>query len=520
MIFKKSACLALLCAGGLFSSAWAKEQNVAKTFEPVWLNANDLSLATGNPSLTVMSHGSVHVPIWSLSGGTVGQSVSGIVPNLPKDCAAVKIEIVVTSEDPETKSELEDVYRVHLSQMPENGPFNSGYVLGTPVRTKLPEAPFFTRTITLESWYGVDPSKPLVLRIQREPGDPANTFKRPVGLAAVKVTPLSGLEEPMIVQNVPGYNSWPVIQAIGEKLVCVYSRGTAHTIGEGIRGVWARTSEDGGRTWTEETLVANEPDVGEVTIGKGLDEDGAMLLWIRSVGKVFRHDLYRTTDGINFKHISRPNLNPMPMQITDVFSVPSVGLMALWFAGNYSEKENNHSWGTIISKDNGLTWEQHVVEQDLPKSEWPTEPSAVYLGDGKILVIARTESGGGTTGRAQFQMISNDFGATWTKNRTNIGEVSASTPSLILDPQTGLLSNYYYQRGRGILRRRVVKPEDIFNNPLAWPDSEAVALGSDITYHAGNVNAVAIGEKHFLSFYSGDEKDTAVVVSKVKAPEK
>ena len=41
----------------------------------------------------------------------------------------------------------------------------------------------------------------------------------------------------VVVQNPPGYNSWPMIQAVGSRLVCVYSRGSAHTIDEGVRGV-------------------------------------------------------------------------------------------------------------------------------------------------------------------------------------------------------------------------------------------------------------------------------------------
>jgi endonuclease/exonuclease/phosphatase family metal-dependent hydrolase len=45
-----------------------------------------------------------------------------------------------------------------------------------------------------------------------------------------------------VVQDVPGYNSWPMIQALGEKLVCAYSRDSGHTIAEGKRGVFARTS--------------------------------------------------------------------------------------------------------------------------------------------------------------------------------------------------------------------------------------------------------------------------------------
>jgi len=115
-------------------------------------------------------------------------------------------------------------------------------------------------------------------------------------------------------------------------------------------------------------------------------------------------------------------------------------------------------------------------------------------------------------------MVSTDYGKTWTRSQTNIGEVSSSTPSLILDAETGLLINYYYQRGRGILRRRVVDPDRVFDNALNWPDSEAVAIGSTIGIDSGNVNATRIGGTHYLAFYSGKAPDTAILVSVVPAP--
>ncbi len=479
---------------------------------PLYLVAHDLSIATGKPSLVLMSSGSTHIPVWSLSGGTPGQSVSGVVGALPKDCVAVRVEIVVTSDDPQTSSEFEDLYRVHLSQMVEGAPFTDRYALGKPVQTPLPAAPFHSRTIVLESFYEVVPDAPLTVRIQREPGLPGDTFTRPTGLAVVKVIPLNALPEAHVVQDLGGYNSWPMTQAIGEKLVCTYSRGTKHTIGEDVRAVYARTSTDGGKTWTVETVVADTPDYGEVTVGKGLDSTGAMLLWVRRVGKERHHDLYRTTDGVTFTLLATPKLAVQPMQITDTFAVPDVGMMALWFAGNYSDKPV-HSWGIMTSKDDGATWTQTPVESDLMKADWPTEPSAVYLGDDRILAIARTESG-----PAQFQITSNDKGATWTRQRTNIGDIFASTPSLILDPETGLLSNYYYERGRGILRRRVVKPEVVFQNPLNWPHSEAVTTGSKIAWDSGNANATVIGDTHYVSFYSGKDPDTSVMVLEIPEP--
>lgn len=478
----------------------------------VYLTANDLSIATGKPSLVLMSSGSTHIPVWSLSGGTTGQSVAGVVPGFSSQCGAVKVEIVVTTDDEATSSEFEDVYRVHLSQMVADASFTARYRLGKPVRTPLPDAPFFSRTIVLESYYEVQPGAPLTLRIQREPGDPDDTFTRPTGLAMVKVTPLAATAEPEVVQDVSGYNSWPMIQSIGEKLVCTYSRGTAHTINEDARSVYARTSTDGGKTWTAETVVADTPGYGEVTVGKGLDSSGAMLLWVRRIGKQWNHDLYRTTDGVTFTLLTTPELDVQPMQITDIFEVPTVGLMALWFAGDYGDGATQ-SWGMMTSGDDGATWKQTSIESQLTKADWPTEPSAVYLGDGRILAIGRTE-----IGRSQFQLTSLDYGATWTRAQTNIRDISASTPSLILDPQTGLLSNYYYERGRGILRRRVVDPESVFKHPLNWPASEAVATASRIAWDSGNANATVIGGKHYVSFYSGEAPDTAVLVLQIGAP--
>lgn len=509
----------LLLPLALLASTFGSFAGEPREATPLGLNANQLSIATGQPSLVLMSSGSVQVPVWSLSGGTVGQSVAGVVSGLPGDCVAVKVEIVVTTSDATTGPEFEDVYRVHLSQLVEGEPFIARYALGNPVRTALPAGPFHSRSLVLESYYAVTPGAPLWVRIQREPGDPADTFTKPTDLVAVKVTPLlKPLAPPHVVQDVPGYNSWPMTQAIGEKLVCVYTRGTGHTIGEDARATYARTSTDHGKTWTAETLVANSPGYGDVPVGKGLDADGAMLLWVRRVGKDWQHDLYRSTDGVAFTLVTTPKLDPRPVQITDVFTVPKVGLMALWFAGNYAE-DHSHSWGTLTSRDHGATWTQTTVESGLTKDQWPTEPAAVYLGDGRILGIARTEQGGPTTARSQFQLTSTDDGATWKRTQTNIGDVTASTPSLILDPETGWLSNYYYQRGPGgVLRRRVVDPQSVFEHPLAWPASEAIATGSEITFDAGNANATAIAGTHYVSFYSGAAPNTAVFVAEVPAP--
>ena len=52
-------------------------------------------------------------------------------------------------------------------------------------------------------------------------------------------------EKAFVVADAPGYNSWPMIQAMGSKLVCSYSRDNArpedgHTIHPGTRDSYVR----------------------------------------------------------------------------------------------------------------------------------------------------------------------------------------------------------------------------------------------------------------------------------------
>ena len=331
-------------------------------------------------------------------------------------------------------------------------------------------------------------------------------------MAAVKIN---------IVQSACGYNSWPMLQNIKSRLICIYSRGSRHSIGEPERAVYARHSDDYGETWSREITVCNSAGFGDVPTGKGFDDTGAALFWVRrcKAGKdnwndlQLYHDLYRSVDGVSFEKISSPWLSPDPMQITDIFHIPEKNvMMSLWFAGNYQEK-NSNSWGTLISEDNGVSWKQNVIEDKLPATQWPTEQSAVYLGNGKIFAIARHEPDKteAPEKKVQFQLESDDFGKSWSKKLTNINDIWESTPSLLLGAD-GKIYNYYYQRRAGLLKRRVVAAEKIIGTPLAWCAPEILTAASADACNAGNVNAVAVGGQHFVAYYTGTPKNTAVVV--------
>ncbi|MBQ1454618.1 MAG: exo-alpha-sialidase [Thermoguttaceae bacterium] len=503
----------------LFAALVCSEMVSAHTpSDSIILTAAEMTRATEQPSLVTMSSGPAHLPVWSMSGMSVGQSIAGLIPELPSGCRAVRVQLLLTTEEPPEQHDLQSVWRVHLTQVSDTGAPRA--VTCDCVRANIPSRALQTEWITAESYFPVDAAAPVSVRVQREPNDPADTFPRPMGVVLVKITPAAAPDDAFVVTDTvvdgAGYNSWPMIQNIGDTLVCAYSRGKGHNIEEDIRAVYAKSSRDGGRTWSEETCLAATPGSGEVTIGKGLDSTGAMLLWVRRIDSAahgpYRHDLYRSEDGVAFTRLATPRLDPAPIQITDCFSVPGRGLMALWFAGPYGDDGPTHSWGTLTSADDGKSWTQTTIESNLTKEQWPTEPSAVYLGDGKILALARVEVGGGTTARAQLQLTSDDFGVTWRRAQTNITDVLSSTPALLYDPDTDLVTCYYFHRGRGILRCRRTKAGDIFQRPLEWPDSRAEALGSESTWDTGNVNAVCVGGKHYLAFYSGKDPNTAVFV--------
>lgn len=316
------------------------------------------------------------------------------------------------------------------------------------------------------------------------------------------------------VEDDSAYNCWPMVQSIGKRLVCVYTMGNAHNPGEKGRGTFARTSDDGGRTWSERTVIAVSKDLAQSPVAKGRDKDGAALFWVRRFGKGLpMMALYRTRDGKKFELVSEPSLKGPLMQITDVFPVEGAGLMAFWFGGSYADDDKPRWWGVVTSRDNGRTWEQRPLCQYVSRSEWPTEPSAVVLGGGRILVIARCEDH-----RAQFQLTSTDNGANWKVAKTNIDDVmlGSCTPSLIYDRSTDTVCNYYFVRGEGALKVRRAKAAEVFGNPMAWPKPEILCWGNlDRSYDSGNANACSVDGKHYVAYYAGNEKKCKVLIAAV-----
>jgi len=324
-------------------------------------------------------------------------------------------------------------------------------------------------------------------------------------------------ETTFVVEDREGYNAWPVITTLGDKLVITYSRGKGHFCSEGCRDAIVRTSDDGARSWKPERVFVGDPSICEGAEGSGHDSKGNILFWLRCWGpRGITHELYRSPDAVRFERIAVAKLNPFPMQLMDVVNVPSVGLVTLWFSGDY-HKERGHDWGYLVSKDDGLTWRQVVVERDLAKADWPTEQSLVYLGDGKLIAMARSEASGGKAVRHLMTLYSADYGKTWTRSATSITDVLESTPALLHDAKRDELTVYYFQRGPALLKRRTAKVSAAIQTPMtAWSAPTVVAYGrKDRAFDSGNVKAVRHRGCDYLAYYAGDPTNATVLVSLV-----
>lgn len=295
------------------------------------------------------------------------------------------------------------------------------------------------------------------------------------------------------------YESWPIIlKASNGDLVTLYGDGSQHTPTTS-RKVLAQVSDDQGVTWGP-TITVTDTANDEAVFGGGVDSSGNLLAWIRSrtgAGAYNGHRLVRSTnDGATWADLVNPSWSPMPILLWDVIAVPTVGLMSMWHSGTVGS--SNWAWGTATSDDDGATWTQTTIASGLTQSTCPVEIEIVYVGDGKILGVARVED----TGVNLFQIQSDDYGATWSTADTNIAE--EQTPvAMVLHDDLNTLDLYYYDRDDGKVEYLRTTIETVWDAPTAWPATEVLTTEAGTGSDAGYVDAIRTGSVNVVVYYTG-----------------
>jgi hypothetical protein len=447
-----------------------------------------------------------------MSGGTAGQSVVGISDGIVSDGQGVEVSAFLIA--PTSDTTKREAFHVRVSPLSDGTNLDTGTLQGSiNLAPVLPAKQPQMRV--LESFVPILPAVPLAIRLFRDNADVRDNWTGSTGIMGIRVRAVN-VSTPATVRAADAYNSWPMLLSASGRLVCIYSSGAQHTLPDTTRSVYRHVSTDNGATWSAVAVMVDTAGVDDAATGCGLDASGNMLVWVRRNGLDSNrtHHLYRSTDGgYTWSLIASPTFGTLPLQIASIFSVPTVGLMALWHGGTYGGSSN--SWGIVKSDDNGLSWTQVVVESGLAQAAWPTELAGVYVGSsGRILAMGRTEIiADASSARALFQLQSDDYGDNWTKVTSNVTDIIQSTPALIYDAVTGKVDLYYWHRNWGACKRRNVLLSTIWGNATAWPSSSAVATGSLSGPETGIVNAVLHNGEHKIAYYSGLDPNTGIYVA-------
>ena len=298
-----------------------------------------------------------------------------------------------------------------------------------------------------------------------------------------------------------GYNAFPFIGTVNNKLVCVYSIGKSHTDNTNV-DIFVKTSPNG-VIWSKAKKIISTENVRDTITGLGHDSFGVIYFWNRKgtpVNADCSFDLYKTSDGINFTKKSSPVFDIKPSHIGDALHIPTVGVIS--FYNTY--RANRNSYGYVLTKDGGETWSQIEIASPTTQSDTPTEISGTYIGDGKILALGRSEDSA-----AMFQIQSSDFGKTWETKITNITDVYLSTPTLIYNDD-GYITVYYYNRADGKLKKRKAIASTVFESATSWGEPSNIASGS-VGQDAGNANSVKFNNNIIVVYYSGTDTETSVI---------
>lgn len=298
-----------------------------------------------------------------------------------------------------------------------------------------------------------------------------------------------------------GYNAFPFIGTVNNKLVCVYSIGKNHTDNTNV-DIFVKTSPNG-VIWSKAKKIISTENVRDTITGLGHDSLGIIYFWNRKgtpVNADCSFDLYKTSDGIKFTKKSSPAFDIKPSHIGDALHIPTVGVIS--FYNTY--RANRNSYGYVLTKDGGETWSQVEIANPSTQSDTPTEISGTYIGDGKILALGRSEDSA-----AMFQIQSSDFGKTWETKITNITDVYLSTPTLIYDDD-GYITVYYYNRADGKLKKRKAIASTVFESATSWGEPSNIASGS-VGQGAGNANSVKFNNNIIVVYYSGTDTETSVI---------
>lgn len=213
----------------------------------------------------------------------------------------------------------------------------------------------------------------------------------------------------------------------------------------------ARRSSDGGRTWTDKSVLQeNTGDMNVMSVTLRRLQDGRILMFYLRKNNHRDLRLYvrtSTDEAASFGTPVRVTQDEGYHVVNnDRITVLKSGRLLAPAASTPDVQKNNHFVShCYLSDDHGATWRKGAGHVDAPR-RGAMEPEVIELNDGRILMLIRTQMG------YIGQSISEDEGETWSP-MTSLGMVGPEAPATLRRiPSTGdllLVWNNNFTEGAG-----------------------------------------------------------------------
>ncbi len=313
----------------------------------------------------------------------------------------------------------------------------------------------------------------------------------------------------------PRNSEGDVIELKGGRLMLVYTRFTSGGADNSKADLCARTSADGGKTWSDDRIVVpNEgaENVMSVSIIR-LKGDELLLGYLRKNGWN-DCNLYVRRSRDEFGTVSEPVRattadgyhvvnNDRVVQLKD-------GRLLIPAALHPAPDGTRKSWSgrgvprAFLSDDGGKTWQGDKTVVDPPPYRNLTlqEPGIVELRDKRLWMWMRTTHG------CQYGCYSTDRGETWSAPKPTNIKSPCSPATIERMPWTGDLLVVFndhsglhpYPKGRRTPLCVAVSKDD----GKTWSKSRVIE--SDPDGHYCYISMTFVGNRAILSYCAGDKK--------------
>lgn len=220
----------------------------------------------------------------------------------------------------------------------------------------------------------------------------------------------------------PRNSEGDVVELKDGRLCLVYSRFTGGSDDDAKADIVLRTSNDGGKTWSDDRmLVKNEGKDNTMSASVLRLKDGELLLFYLRKNSLTDCNLYvrRSTD--EFATLG----GPVRATVADGYHVVnnarviqlSTGRLVVPAALHPCTDGTQKTWSgkavprAFLSDDNGRTWRGDATTVSPPPKRSATlqEPGVLELKDGRLLMWMRTTEG------TQYESFSTDLGVHWSE---------------------------------------------------------------------------------------------------------